>query len=90
MTGVCKRVIYSGRVQGVGFRYVSRQLAERHGVNGFVRNLIDGRVELLAEGDAATVDAFLAAVDVAMKGRIAAQVISDAPALGSQEFVIEP
>ena len=43
-------VIFSGRVQGVGFRFTVVDLAERRQVNGFVRNLWNGDVELVAEG----------------------------------------
>lgn len=53
------RSLISGRVQGVAFRYYARDEAERLGVAGWVRNLRDGRVELLAEGDAASVDALI-------------------------------
>jgi len=52
-------VLYSGRVQGVGFRYTVRQLARGYDVVGTVRNLSDGRVELVAEGAKAELDAFL-------------------------------
>ena len=46
-----RRVVhYSGRVQGVGFRYTVRTLATRFAVTGFVRNLADGRVQLVVEG----------------------------------------
>ena len=44
------RVLISGRVQGVFFRDTCRRMAERHGVNGWVRNLPDGRVEAVFEG----------------------------------------
>ncbi|MBI5685832.1 MAG: acylphosphatase [Verrucomicrobia bacterium] len=44
-------VIYTGRVQGVGFRYTVRQLAHGFDVVGFVRNLDDGRVEMAIEGE---------------------------------------
>mgnify|MGYP000123799565 CR=1 FL=1 len=44
------QVFYGGRVQGVGFRYTVRELACGYEVTGFVRNLVDGRVELVAEG----------------------------------------
>jgi acylphosphatase len=62
MSTVRRRVYYSGRVQGVGFRYTSQRLAREHAVGGHVRNLPDGRVELVAEGDRAEVEALLAAV----------------------------
>ena len=47
-----RRFVVSGRVQGVGFRYFTQDTARREGVTGWVRNLPDGRVEALAEGDA--------------------------------------
>ena len=56
------RVFYSGRVQGVGFRYLSLQIAKEFDVSGFVRNLPDGRVQLEAEGDEEQVRAFTAEV----------------------------
>jgi len=56
-------VYFSGRVQGVGFRYTARALAQRYGVSGFVRNLADGRVELEAEGPSAQVRGYLDAVE---------------------------
>jgi acylphosphatase len=46
------RVLISGRVQGVCFRDACRRVALQHGVNGWVRNLPDGRVEGVFEGDA--------------------------------------
>src|SRR5471030_2081507 len=45
------KVFYSGRVQGVGFRYTARTVAAGFEITGYVRNLPDGRVELVAEGD---------------------------------------
>jgi acylphosphatase len=48
---VARRVVISGRVQGVGFRYFAQDTALREGVTGWVRNLPDGRVEALVEGD---------------------------------------
>jgi acylphosphatase len=52
--------IVSGRVQGVGFRYFTRDRAHRYGVTGWVRNLPDGGVEFEAQGEAEKVDAFAA------------------------------
>ena len=58
MTGrVCRRCLVSGRVQGVYFRASTAQRARRLGVTGYARNLADGRVEVLACGEAAAVNA---------------------------------
>ncbi len=62
MSGVPeKRVhaIVSGRVQGVWYRASTRDEARRLGLTGWVKNLPDGRVELVAEGSASTVDALI-------------------------------
>lgn len=48
---VARRCVISGRVQGVGFRYFTQDVAVREGVTGWVRNLPDGRVEALLEGE---------------------------------------
>ena len=53
------QVFYSGRVQGVGFRYSVREVACGYEVTGFVRNLPDGRVELVAEAEEDETKAFL-------------------------------
>ena len=47
-----RRFVVSGRVQGVGFRFFTQDIARREGLTGIVRNLADGRVEVVAEGDA--------------------------------------
>lgn len=52
---IARRFVISGRVQGVGFRWFTRDVAVREGVTGYVRNLPDGRVEALVEGDAESV-----------------------------------
>ncbi|MFH1571155.1 MAG: acylphosphatase [Gemmatimonadota bacterium] len=52
-------VTVSGHVQGVGFRFFTVQRARRHGLVGWVRNLADGRVELVAEGPAEAVAALV-------------------------------
>lgn len=56
------RVYYSGRVQGVGFRYNVKSVAAGFEVTGTVRNLDDGRVELIAEGQRPELEAFRAAI----------------------------
>ncbi len=57
---VRRRVLVSGRVQGVWFRESCRDEAVQAGVDGWVRNLDDGRVEAVLEGPAAAVDAVVA------------------------------
>jgi len=56
------QIFYSGRVQGVGFRYVAKTTARGFDVTGTVRNLPDGRVELIAEGERAELEAFSQAI----------------------------
>ena len=63
-------VYYCGRVQGVGFRYSVCRLSGRFNVKGFVRNLADGRVQLVAEGQAEDLDGFLSAIEGEMAGYI--------------------
>lgn len=46
-----RRFLVSGRVTGVGFRYFTQDIARREGLTGVVRNLLDGRLEAIAEGD---------------------------------------
>lgn len=53
-----RKFIISGLVQGVGFRFFTQRAAARHQVLGYVRNLLDGRVEALAEGDEKSVEDF--------------------------------
>jgi len=56
---VCFRVLISGRVQGVGYRYSTREQAEALKVVGWVRNLPNGQVEALVVGDRTKVDQLL-------------------------------
>jgi acylphosphatase len=55
----CRRVIFEGRVQGVGFRYATKDLARGYDVTGTVRNLPEGTVELIVAGEAEEVAEFL-------------------------------
>jgi acylphosphatase len=59
---VARRFLVSGRVQGVGFRLFVRDAADRDGIQGLARNLDDGRVEVVAEGDAEAMSRFERAV----------------------------
>jgi len=65
-----RQIVYSGEVQGVGFRYTTRSLARGFEVTGYVRNLPDRRVELVVEGPEDQLDDFLAAVGQRMSDHI--------------------
>lgn len=65
---VARRFVLSGRVQRVGFRYFAYEAAEREGVTGFARNMPDGRVEILAEGDSEAVFRFESAIRQGPRG----------------------
>jgi acylphosphatase len=77
-----REVYYSGRVQGVGFRYTVRWVASRFAVTGFVRNLSDGRVQLVAEGRPGEIQRMIEAVDEQMGQYIAETQEHVAPASG--------
>jgi acylphosphatase len=66
-----ERVIFRGRVQGVGFRYTVRSLANRHPVKGYVKNLPDGKVELVMQGDPTAMNDLLAEVTDHFRDNIA-------------------
>lgn len=85
---IAKHVYYSGQVQGVGFRYTARGVAQRFAVAGYVRNLPDGRVELLAEGEPEQVEGFLAALAERMEGYIDRVAVQDAAPQGLRGFEI--
>ena len=65
-----RQIYYRGRVQGVGFRYTAHRLARGRDVTGFVRNLDDGRVELVAEGEPEQLDALQQAIAGELKSKI--------------------
>ena len=65
----CIRIIYSGNVQGVGFRYTAQDIASRLGLMGWVRNLSDGRVEVVSEGEEKKIRQFLNEIEKGFLGR---------------------
>ncbi len=76
-------VYFAGRVQGVGFRLTTANLAKDFAVAGTVRNLPDGRVELIVEGEAKVVAGFLEAVREAMSGNIAGETTTRSAGTGA-------
>jgi acylphosphatase len=77
-----RHALYAGHVQGVGFRYTVRHLAGGFQVSGFVRNLADGRVEVVAEGTPAELDRFLAAIAEGMAHYIGNVAVDARPGTG--------
>ena len=77
-----REVYFSGHVQGVGFRQTTSTLAKQFSVIGFVKNLPDGRVQLVVEGQPKEVGAFLAAVRKEMEKNIAKTEETTKPATG--------
>ena len=67
-------VYYSGEVQGVGFRFTARRAAAGYDITGYVRNLPDGRVEVVAEGPSDQIDQFLDDLAERMRPYIAGTV----------------
>ena len=75
-------VVFTGQVQGVGFRYTTLHVASEFKVTGYVRNQRDGSVELVAEGERLEVAAFLEAVAERMRHTLRDSHVTWAPATG--------
>ncbi len=75
-------MFFTGSVQGVGFRFAAERIANRMDLEGFVRNLPDGRVEALCEGPEDALRDFLGELTMDMDGYISASDIKWCPALG--------
>ena len=80
-----RQVTYSGHVQGVGFRYTAKSISRSYAVTGFVRNLPDRRVELVAEGACEELDGFFDELAERMSGQIRSVDSSSRPAHPSAE-----
>ena len=65
-----KHIIFVGNVQGVGFRFTAHRIAHRHKLTGFVRNLFDGTVEMLAQGPAEDIDACIREIEQSFTGYV--------------------
>jgi acylphosphatase len=86
---VTKRVIVSGRVQGVGFRYAVARFARTRSVRGWVRNRTDGTVEALLEGDDEGVAAVIRFCGAGPRGAAVTGIeVTEADATGAVEFLV--
>jgi len=73
---------FGGHVQGVGFRYTTERIAGDYAVDGFVQNLPDGRVLVVAEGEAGELDRFFGRLQNQMAGYIRQTHVTPGPATG--------
>ena len=80
MDQAARHIIFSGRVQGVGFRFTAHNIARRYDVSGYVRNRPDGTVEMFAQGPAPEVDGCLADIQDSFAGYIRETQIDPVPA----------
>ena len=80
MGSVRKRIYYQGSVQGVGFRFTTHRMANRHRLTGYVRNLPDGTVEMLAQGRPGDIDDCIRDVKESFTGYLRETRIQEIPA----------
>jgi len=76
-TRCCRRIIFEGRVQGVGFRYTTASAARTYRINGYVRNCPDGSVELVAHGHRQQIEQLLESLAKNFAGHIERQSIEE-------------
>ncbi|MHC4424417.1 MAG: acylphosphatase [Planctomycetota bacterium] len=79
MSQTAKRIIFAGRVQGVGFRFTAYNIANRYALTGWVRNLLDGTVEMLAQGTSDDIDYCLRDIKDTFGGHIRETKIEQLP-----------
>jgi acylphosphatase len=89
MVMVSIKIVYKGHVQGVGFRYRTYRLAMEHPISGYVKNLPDGSVELVAQGSQAAVDTFLTSLEDELSHYIRSKLQDKGPPHFYSEFEIE-
>ncbi|OHB58759.1 MAG: hypothetical protein A2173_07825 [Planctomycetes bacterium RBG_13_44_8b] len=76
---IAKHIIFTGQVQGVGFRYTAHRIANRYQLTGFVRNLYDGTVEMLAQGSGQDIDNCIEDIKTSFAGYISETRINEIP-----------
>lgn len=88
MGPISKKILFSGQVQGVGFRRKAFELSKRFSVAGYVRNLPTGHVELVVEGAPDEVERFLEAIKEKLASYIESFTVSTMPLQQFGEFTI--
>jgi acylphosphatase len=89
MQRIRRAVAVHGVVQGVGFRYFALRVAARHNLTGWVANHPDGTVRLEAEGDPASIDAFLASIRQGPTGGLVSRLeVVEIPIVNDRDFQV--
>ena len=78
MAQTAKHIIFSGRVQGIGFRFTAFNIANQYQLTGFVRNLPDGTVEMLAQGSPDDIEDCIRDIQESFTGYITETTIEEA------------
>ena len=76
---VARHIIFSGSVQGVGFRFTAHRIAGQHQLTGYVRNLTDGTVEMLAQGPAEDIDDCIRDIQESLPGHVRGMEVQEVP-----------
>jgi acylphosphatase len=79
MNRIAKHIIFTGQVQGVGFRFTTFNITKRHRITGFVRNLPDGTVEMFAQGPPIAVNDCVRDIEEEFSGYIRETKIEEIP-----------
>ena len=82
---VRRRLVFQGRVQGVGFRATARQIADRYPLTGWVRNDPDGTVVVEAQGAPAEIELFVIDLSERMSGFITTHSMSEIPMVDDEQ-----
>lgn len=80
MSRIAKHIIFTGQVQGVGFRFTALRIANRYQLTGLVRNLLDGTVEMLAQGPGDDIDDCVRDIEGAFAGYVGDTKVEEIPA----------
>ncbi len=79
MSHTAKHILFSGRVQGVGFRFAAHRIANRCGLAGYVRNTVEGKVEVFVQGHPDDIDTCIKDIEEVFSNYIKDTKIEQAP-----------
>lgn len=79
MDHIAKHIIFTGRVQGIGFRFTALNIASRYALTGHVRNLTDGTVEMIAQGPPDDIDSCVADIKDSLEDYVTDTKVNEIP-----------